>query len=133
MAEAETTKQFMAALAALEQERDLEQISQLFAAKSEVRNVVSPRTFTGPDGAREFWQVYRDTFGDVDSTFRNAIVGDGRAALEWTTTGTAANGAPIEYEGVSILEMKGGQITRFCAYFDPGALGRQIEPGTGAS
>jgi ketosteroid isomerase-like protein len=31
------------------------------------------------------------------------------------------------YEGVSILEMADGKITRFHAYFDPHALGLQVE------
>ena len=37
-------------------------------------------------------------------------------------------GAPIAYEGVSILEMADGKITRFHRlYFDPHDLGLQIE------
>jgi ketosteroid isomerase-like protein len=63
----------------------------------------------------------------VASSFRNVIVSDGRAALEWTTTGTSAAGVPISYEGVSILEMADGKITRFRAYFDPHDLGLQID------
>jgi ketosteroid isomerase-like protein len=85
------------------------------------------------EGARAFWEAYRDTFGEVASSFRNVIVNDGRAALEWTTTGTSAAGAPISYEGVSILEMADGKITSFRAYFDPHDLGRQMEQGAEAS
>jgi predicted ester cyclase len=55
------------------------------------------------------------------------IVSDGRAALEWTTTGTSTHGAPTTYAGVNILEFADGQISRFWAYFDPSDLGRQIE------
>ena len=127
MAETETTRQFIAALAALERERNVEQITELFAPESDVGNIVSSREFSGVDGARAFWETYRDTFREVTSTFRNVIVGDGRAALEWTTTGTSAAGAPISYEGVSILEMADGKITRFRAYFDPHDLGLQID------
>ena len=79
------------------------------------------------EGAREFRTKYRETFGEVRSTFRNRIVTPDRAALEWTTEGTTANGAPFSYEGVSILEIEGDLITRFRAYFDPEVLGRQIE------
>ena len=127
MSDPATTQQFIEALHALERDRDLEQIVGLFAAESDVGNNVSSREFTGPDGAREFWQMYRETFGDMESSFRNVIESDGRAALEWTTTGTSAEGAPISYSGVSILEMENGQITRFRAYFDPSDLGHQIE------
>ena len=122
-----TTEQFIEALHALERDRDLEKIVGLFAAESDVGNITATRTFSGPEGAREFWQTYRDTFGEMESSFRNVIDGESRAALEWTTTGTSVHGATITYSGVSILEMADGQITRFQAYFDPGDLGRQIE------
>jgi hypothetical protein len=51
---------------------------------------------------------------------------DTRAALEWTTEGTASDGTPVKYDGVSILETEGGLIRRFSAYFDAGRLGRQL-------
>lgn len=121
------TEQFIAALAALERDRDIDTIAGLFGGESEIGNLVSPRSFSGVDGARDFWQAYRATFGEVQSEFRNIIVGDGRAALEWTTSGTSTQGATITYTGVSILEFADGQISRFWAYFDPGDLGRQME------
>jgi len=120
-------EKFVEALGRLEAERDIETISGLFAEESEIGNVVSPEKFHGREGAREFWgSKYRDTFGEVRSTFRNVFATEDRAALEWTTEGTAQDGTPLRYEGVSLLEMEGERITRFCAYFDAGALGRQI-------
>lgn len=94
-----------------------------------VRSATSFPRDNSPESAEHarFWEAYRDTFGEVASTFRNVIVSDGRAALEWTTTGTSAAGASISYEGVSILEIADSKITRFRAYFDPHDLGLQIE------
>jgi ketosteroid isomerase-like protein len=126
MSNAETTDRFVAALHALERDRDVTTIAGLFDEDSEIGNVVSPRDFRGREGAREFWEAYRHWFGEIESTFRNVIVSDGRAALEWTTTGSSASGDPITYDGVSILEMTNGRITRFRAYFDPGGLGEQM-------
>jgi ketosteroid isomerase-like protein len=117
---------FIEALHKLEESRDLETITGVFAEDAEVGNIVAPEKFGGRDGAREFWTKYRDTFGEVRSTFRNVIVTDNCAALEWTTEGTTSGGAPIKYEGVSILEIKEEAITRFRAYFDAGDLGRQV-------
>jgi ketosteroid isomerase-like protein len=118
---------FIEALGRLEAERDVETITALFSEACEVGNVTSPEKFHGREGAREFWGAkYRDTFGVVESTFRNVFADDGRAALEWRTVGTSADGSPVEYDGVSILETDGEKITRFCAYFDAGGLGRQI-------
>ena len=118
---------FIEALGRLEAVRDLETITGLFAEESECGNVVSPEKFHGREGAREFWGAkYRDTFGEVKSTFGNVFGTADRIALEWTTEGTGADGAPVRYDGVSILETDGERITRFCAYFDAGALGRQL-------
>ena len=127
MVDTDVTQQFIDALAALERKRNAKRITALFGPESEIGNIVSPRQFSGVEGARTFWEAYRDTFGEVASTFRNVIVSDGRAALEWTTTGTSSAGAPIAYEGVSILEMADTKITRFRAYFDAHDLGRQME------
>jgi ketosteroid isomerase-like protein len=123
----QVAKRFIEALGRLEAERDLEGMVKLFAADAEVGNVVSPEKFGGREGAREFWGAkYRDTFGEVRSTFRNVFADGGRAALEWATEGTANDGTPVKYDGVSILEIEGGEIKRFCAYFDAGSLGRQL-------
>lgn len=129
MSDASRTQEFIDALNTLERDRDVEPIAALYAEESEIGNIVSPRQFAGVEGAREFWTAYRATFGDMQSEFRNIIEGDGRAALEWTTSGTSVQGDPISYAGVSILEFAEGHISRFWAYFDPGALGRQMEHG----
>ena len=123
----QVARKFVEALGRLEAGRELDDIVAVFAPECEVGNVVSPEKFGGQEGAREFWGAkYRDTFGEVRSTFRNVFATENRAALEWTTEGTSSDGSPVKYDGVSILETDGELITRFCAYFDAGSLGRQI-------
>lgn len=121
----DTTKNFIDALGKLEAERDLETICALFSDDCDIANVVTEDN-DRQTGAREFWQSYRDNFGEVKSTFRNQIIAENTAALEWKTTGTSSEGHDFEYDGVSILEIEGNRITRFRAYFDPNKLGRQI-------
>ncbi len=118
-----TAKKFIDALWKLEEDRDLETIVGLFSEDSEVGNVV---TEDKNIGAREFWKNYRDSFDEVKSTFRNEIITDKTAALEWTTKGTNTDGHDFEYEGVSVMEFDGDLITRFHAYFDANKLGKQI-------
>jgi hypothetical protein len=120
-------KEFIEALGRLEAERDVETIASLFAEDAQIDNVTSAEGNQGRGGAKDFWRAYRETFDTMKSTFRNQIVTEGRAALEWQTTGSAKNGHAINYEGVSILEIEGDKITRFYAYFDPRKLGKQIE------
>ncbi len=88
-------------------------------------NVSIPETFNGHDGLREFWTSYRSTFGEMKSEFRNVFAAGDRAALEWTTEGTS-NGDTVSYEGVSILEIEGGKVSRFMAYFDSRDLTGQV-------
>jgi limonene-1,2-epoxide hydrolase len=119
--------QFVEALGKLESERELGPIVSLFAEDAEINNVTSSEGKEGQGGAEEFWRVYRETFDEMKSTFRNQIAKDGKGVLEWQTVGSSKNGHRIHYEGVSILEIEDNKIVRFFAYFDPRKLGRQIE------
>jgi ketosteroid isomerase-like protein len=127
----ERAQRFVDALARLEEGGDLEPLLSLFSDDAQVSNVASQRTFSGREGARQFWTEYKSTLGQVRSTFRNMIESSDRVALEWETQGTAHNGAAISYEGVSIIEWDGDRIRRFYAYFDPHALGLELREGTG--
>lgn len=122
----ELTQQFINALAALESSGSTIALEALFSDESEIGNVVSPREFTGPSGARAFWTMYRSWFGELKSTYLTIIVGEDGAALEWTTTGTGGDGSPISYDGVSVLTFTENRISRFRAYFNPGVLERQL-------
>ena len=123
----QVANQFIQALWALEDTKDVEPLAALYTDGAAVGNVLAPDHFHGPDGARAFWAEYRGTFDKAKSEFRNVVAGDGNAALEWTTAGTSFEGEPFTYSGVTVLEIQGGQVTRSCAYFDPKALGRQIK------
>ncbi len=116
---------FKEALWKVEEDRDVEPMISVLTGDCEIGNVAVPETFHGHDGAREFWEAYRETFDEMKSSFRNVFADDGRAALEWTTEGTE-NGDTVSYEGVSILEIEGDKVKRFMAYFDSRNLSRQI-------
>lgn len=120
-------EKFIEALRKLEADENLDEIVDLFADDCQVGNITIHENLSGKDGAREFWTHYRKTFGEIRSEFKNKITSDGAAALEWTSTGTSANGSEINYEGVSILEADGDRIRRFFAYFNPAKLGHEIE------
>ena len=122
-----SAEKFIEALNNLEKNEDAETIVALFSEDAEIGNVTLTESFGGTDGAREFWTNYRKTFGEVGSKFTNKIHSENVSALEWTTTGTSANGGEIQYDGVSVLEFEGEKIKRFFAYFNPAKLGHQIE------
>ena len=117
---------FVEALWRLEEDRDVEKLVKIHTEDCTTGNVAVPQTFDGHDGLREFWTNYRNTFDDMKSEFHNIFAdGDGHAALEWTTEGSA-NGNTVSYQGVSILEIEDGKVKRFMAYFDPRSLTEQV-------
>jgi ketosteroid isomerase-like protein len=121
----EVADDFVEALRKLEEDRDVEPLVEIHADDCEAGNVSVSETFRGHEGLREFWTEYRKTFGEMKSTFRNVFATEEGAALEWTTEGTS-NGNTVSYDGVSILEIDGGKVRRFIAYFDPRALTPQV-------
>ncbi|MBA2510820.1 MAG: nuclear transport factor 2 family protein [Rubrobacter sp.] len=117
---------FVEALWKLEEDRDVEALVEIHTEDCDVGNVAVPKTFSGHDGLRQFWTSYRDTFGSMKSEFRNVFADDaGHAALEWTTSGDA-NGKDVSYDGVSLLEIEDGKVSRFRAYFDPRTVTEQV-------
>ena len=121
----EVADRFVEALWKLEEDRDVEALVGVHTEDCDVGNVAVPKTFSGHDGLREFWTSYRDTFGSMKSEFRNVFADAGHAALEWTTSGDA-NGKDVSYDGVSLLEIEGGKVSRFRAYFDPRTVTEQV-------
>jgi limonene-1,2-epoxide hydrolase len=121
----EVADDFIKALRKLEEERNVEPLVELHTEDCEVGNVSVSGTFRGHEGLREFWTSYRSTFGEIKSEFRNVFATEDGAALEWTTEGTS-NGDAVSYDGVSILEIEGGKVRRFMAYFDTRDLAPQV-------
>ena len=119
----EVAARFVEALRKLEEDKDVEALVEIHAEDCDVGNVAVPRIFYG---LREFWQGYRNTFGEMRSEFRNIFADDaGHAALEWNTSGQA-NGNDVSYDGVSLLEIEDGKVSRFRAYFDPRTINEQV-------
>ena len=116
---------FVEALRQLEENRDVEALVGIHAEDCEVGNISVPETFRGHEGLREFWTEYCKTFDEMKSTFRYVFATEEGAALEWTTEGTS-NGDRVSYDGVSILEIEGGKVRRFMAYFDTRDLTPQV-------
>ena len=122
----EVADRFVKALRKREEDRDVGALVEIHTEDCDVGNVAVPRAFSGHEGLREFWTSYRDTFGEMRSEFRNVFADDaGPAALEWNTSGDA-NGKAVSYDGVSLLEIEDGKVSRFRAYFDPRAVNEQV-------
>lgn len=118
----ELTQQFTDALHRLHAERDVEPLVALFADEATLSKLGDQHETTGQDGARHFWQEYREVFDDVEATFTHTTEGDGTVVLEWTSRGTLAEGSAFGYAGVSVLEGSEQRIGAFRTYYDSAAF-----------
>jgi hypothetical protein len=93
------------------------------AATRQTCSIPTRRTSTrGRDGVRKFWEEYRRAFREVRSEFTAALFADGGASLEWASEWMLANGSPIAYRGVSILDVDGDRVRRFRTSYDSAAF-----------
>ena len=120
------SRHFVDALHRLEDERQLDPLLSIFADDAQLNNPTVESPLRGESGVREFWQVYRDTFGSIHSDFHHVLEDDESTMLEWTSEGTSPGGEQVRYHGVTVLEWEGEQVKKFRAYFDPSALGDQV-------
>jgi ketosteroid isomerase-like protein len=116
------TQQFVAALDELHQQREVGALVELFGDDATLDKAGMPRGEQGKDGARVFWEQYRDVFDDIDASFRHRVDGDDVAFLEWTSTGTLRDGTAFSYDGVSVLESHSDTIDAFRTYYDTAAF-----------
>lgn len=111
---------FADALQQLEKSGDVDAFVQdQFAEGATLLRPEVDQEVNGSDGARQYWQQYLGQFSDIASSF-DRITGSGNlGVLEWTSTGTLAAGAAINYRGVSLLDFDDqGKVSRFATYFD---------------
>jgi ketosteroid isomerase-like protein len=126
----EIAEAFIDALHSLEDgnANNVEQMIELFADDARLTNAaLRGRELSGTEGIRQFWTEYRQTFGAVHSEFSHVLVDEEAAGLFWRTQGTHRDGQPIDYHGVSLLELsEDGRIRFFRGYYDTGELGREV-------
>lgn len=115
------TERFMQALQTTEQTGDVEPLVALFAEKSSLKNLTT-QTWTGQDGAREFWTAYLSNFDSIRSEFTHHLEAAATGIMEWTATGQLKGGAGLAYQGVSIIEIDGDKVSAFRTYYDSAAF-----------
>ena len=114
------TEEFMRSLQEIERTGRLEPLVDLFHPDAEALNLGRAEPAQGRAQIRDFWQGYLASFREISSEFTNVIEGDGGngAVLEWISRGALPNDEPVEYRGVSVLEIEDGKVRRFRTYYD---------------
>ena len=82
-------------------------VTQRFDARGERRGEVE-----------QFWQEYRAQFSSISTTFYAVVEGGDRIALEWTSDATLVDGRPLQYRGVTVIDLDGEKISKLSTYYD---------------
>lgn len=114
----ERLRRFVAALRRFEQDGD-ESLLELFAPDATATRLDARGDRTD---VASFWKEYRAQFRELSTTFVNSVEGGPQAALEWVTRATLTSGRPVEYRGVTVLDMDDSQIAAVRTYYDTAAL-----------
>ncbi|WP_300015111.1 nuclear transport factor 2 family protein [Pseudonocardia sp.] len=113
-------RRFVAGLRRFEQDSDTAVFAALFAPDAVTERLDARGERQGE--VAEFWREYRDQFQEVRTTFFNVVEGDDQFALEWTSSGTLRDDRPIDYRGVTVIDLDGDAITRLRTYYDSAAF-----------
>lgn len=119
------TERFTAALHTIDSDRDVAPMIELTGEDAELIKLDERHETSGKDGAKVFWEDYRNVFGDLETTFTASVIGESSAALEWTSTGTLRSGKPFTYRGVTVIEGDEDQLTGVRTYYDSAAFVQQ--------
>ncbi len=119
------TDRFTAALHAIDADRDTGPMIELTADDAQLMKLDEHHAASGKEGAKTFWEDYRNVFGDLETTFTSTVVGEDIAALEWTSTGTLRSGTPFEYKGVTIIQGDDQLVSGVRTYYDSAAFVQQ--------
>lgn len=114
----EIAEKFIKTLREIEETRRTESMTEMFTDDAEVSNLATIEPLRGRDGARQFWTAYLNAFDNIRSQFTRVIENDNQIALEWKSHGMLRDGSRVDYRGVSLLEIEGGRVRRFHAYYD---------------
>src|ERR1700737_2488384 len=82
--------------------------------------------FTGPEGVKQFVQIYRTAFPDVRVTINDQIAEGDKVVSRWTATGThkgelmgiAPTGKPTTVTGCDIAQYQNGKLVEAWATYD---------------
>lgn len=119
-------------------DRDFDRGAQQVSDDASIVIAGSGTTFRGPDGSREFSQMWAGAFPDGRITFENVVAAGDRVVVEFTGRGThtgplttptgtvAPTGRSVTLQLCDILEFDGGKITALRTYFDTASLLTQL-------
>lgn len=110
---------FAAALQQFEQDSDPAPLVELFADGATATRLDARGERTDVSA---FWTEYRAQFHELSTTFVQAVEGADQVALEWTTTATLTDDRPLDYRGITVIDLDGDDIVALRTYYDTAAF-----------
>ncbi len=122
-------------------EGNLGVVDELFATDYVLHDPASPEEISGPEGIKQFVQMYRSAFPDTHITVEDQIAEGDEVVTRWTGRGThqgelfgvPPSGNRVEVSGITISRFEGGKFVEDWTNSDFLGLMRQIgaipEPG----
>ena len=119
-------------------DRDFDRAAELMADDGELVFVGSTTSFRGPDGVREFSQMWADAFPDGRVEIINLIASGDHVVVEFTGRGTQtgtlsspageipATGRAVTLEFCDVHEIRDGRVRGTRSYFDNVSLLTQL-------
>ena len=118
--------------------RDFDHLAGLLATDGEIMLVGSGTSFRGPDGARQFAQMWATAFPDGKVTIERAAASGDQVTVEHTGRGThtgplqspggdvPATGKSITLQLCDVFTIESDQVKSMRSYFDSVSLLTQI-------
>jgi ketosteroid isomerase-like protein len=109
-------RRFATALQTFEKDGDVAAFAALFADDAVTQRFDARGERRGE--VEQFWQEYHAQFESISTTFYDVVEGGDRFALEWTSDAVLADGRPLQYRGVTVIDLDGEKITKLSTYYD---------------
>jgi steroid delta-isomerase-like uncharacterized protein len=116
-------------------EGNLSVVDEIFASADYVlHDPASPEEVRGPEGVKEFVQMYRSAFPDTHITVEDQIAEGDEVVTRWTGRGThrgelmgiPASGNQVEVPGITIDRFSGGKGVESWTNYDALGMMQQI-------
>jgi ketosteroid isomerase-like protein len=107
---------FATGLQSFEKDGDTAAFASLFADDAVTQRFETRGERRGE--VEQFWREYREQFQTISTTFTDVVENGDRAALEWISDATLADGRSLQYSGVTVIDLAGDKISKLSTYYD---------------
>ena len=113
---------------------NLDVVDDIYAPDYVGHTAGSPEQTLGPEGVKEFVELYRSAFPDLHTTIEDIVAEGEKVAYRWTAVGThrgellgfAPSNNRVELTGITIERIEGSKIVETYNNFDQLGMMRQI-------